>query len=156
MDKIKIVAPNMRYISQDLGQLEFYDDKPPVSWPLSLIDIGEATFEEYLHNLQTVNVNVTIRIAHCTYSDVSNLPNTQVRELALTFYELEHAIGNALHNWTPPHDELGALTRISTSTEKRDDNIRVRVLTFNVSMQYDSEAISMRTIPLNVIGNTNP
>jgi hypothetical protein len=68
-----------------------------------------------------------------------------VRELGLKHYEIEHQLGNLLHNWQPPHDELGALTRIATATEKRDDNIRVRVITFSIAMQYDATAPAINT-----------
>ncbi len=156
MERITEAMPAIKFISQDLGQLDFYDDKPPVTWPCVLIDITEASFEEYLNDLQTVNANVTIRLAHTTYSDISNLSNTQVRELGLKHYELEHELCSYLHNWQPPHDELGVLTRIATATEKRDDNIRVRMITFSTCMQYDATLITPTPTPMEVVPNMLP
>jgi hypothetical protein len=150
---IQATMPAIRYVSQDYGQLEFYDNTPPVSWPCVLLDVGDATFSDASHNMQLVNATVTLRLAHASYSDISSLPPAQVRELGLKHYELEHELCNILHNWQPPHDELGALTRIATATEKRDDNIRVRTITFSTSMQYDSTSTAVSTPTPLVINN---
>jgi hypothetical protein len=150
IDRFKAVLPSIRFITQDLGQLEFYDSKPPVSWPCALIDVGELVFEEALNNMQIANATITVRLALTTYSDVSSLSTDQVRELGLKFYELEHEVCAALHNWQPPHDELGVLVRTASNTEKRDDNIRVRQITFSITMQYDSTNIAPTTLPMNI------
>lgn len=155
LDRIKSAVPGIRFINQDLGQLEFYDTKPPVSWPCVLIDVGELNFEEHLHNMQIATANIIIRLALTTYSDVSSLTTDQVRELGLKFFELEHELCNVLHNWQPPHDELGALVRTATATEKRDDNIRVRQITFTTSLQYDAEALAPTETPLDIIFTQN-
>lgn len=156
MQRITDVMPDIKFISQDLGQLDFYDERPPVTFPCALIDISEAAYEDAANDMQLVNANVTIRLAHATYSDVSNLPNAQVRELGLKYYETEHQLGNGLHNWQPPHDELGVLTRTATATEKRDDNIRVRVMTFSTCMQYDATLITPTPTPMEVVPNMLP
>lgn len=148
LDRIKAAAPGIRFITQDLGQLEFYDTKPPVSWPCVLIDVGDLNFEDGSHNFQIANASITLRLALTTYSDVSSLTSDQVRELGLEFYELEHKLGNVLHNWQPPHDELGALVRTATATEKREDNIRVRQITFTTTLQYDGDALAPTETPI--------
>ena len=41
-------APLIRYVEQDLGQMEHYPEggRPPVSFPCALIDIEEISFDE--------------------------------------------------------------------------------------------------------------
>lgn len=148
MQRLEQAVPAIRFISQDLGQLDFYDERPPVSWPCVLIDINDLQFENASRNVQIATATVTLRIAHTAYSDVSNLPNSQIRELGLKHLELEHRIGSALHGWQPPHESIGTLMRIAIATAKRDDNIRERVLSFSIAMQYNAELIAPTPIPL--------
>jgi hypothetical protein len=150
---IETNVPEIRFISQDLGQLEFYDDKPPVSYPCVLIDVGELLYEDASHNMQIASASVTLRLALASYSDVSNLPNAQVRNKALEFYNIEHKLSSALHNWQPAEEMLGAMYRTATSTEKRDDNIRVRTIVFTTSIQYNGH-IAQTTIILPPLEST--
>ena len=138
---IETNVPEIRFISQDLGQLEFYDDKPPVSYPCVLIDVGELAYENMGQNMQIATASVTLRLALASYSDVSNLPNAQVRNKALEFYDIENKLSTLLHNWQPANEFLGAMYRTATSTEKRDDNIRVRNIVFATSIQFNGDDI---------------
>lgn len=156
IDRIKTKTPGIKFISQDLGQLEFYDDRPPVTFPCLLIDVGELNFTDAGNGMQIALTNITLRLALATYSDVSSLTSDQIRALGLQFYELEHQLCSDLHNWTPPHDELGALVRAATNTEKRDDNIRVRQITFSTSLQYDADTIDPTVTPMEITFNLNP
>lgn len=148
IERVKLVAPEIRFISQDTGQLEFYESTPPVSFPCLLVDIADLQFEEHMNSMQIAQVEIKARLALLNHSNPSNLSPTQVRELALKDYELEHMLGNGLHRWTPPHDELGTLSRTSSATEKREDNIRVRVLTFSCAIQYDGTYIAPTELPI--------
>jgi hypothetical protein len=91
-----------------------------------------------------------LRIALDTYSDSSNLAPASVRDQALKYYELEHTLGNALHQWQPPHDELGHLARVAASTEKRDDNIRIRQLSYTCAIEYDTTPVMMEPVDLEI------
>jgi hypothetical protein len=153
---VQTTIPAIRYISQDYGQLDFYDDTPPVSWPCLLVDINNANYSQGGHNLQLVEASVTLRLAHTSYSDISNLPPAQVLELGLKHLELEQQVITALHNWQPAHEELGSLTMESVASAKRDDNIRERVITLSTSMQYDATVITPSPTPLEVVGNILP
>jgi hypothetical protein len=59
--------PTLRYIAQDLGQIDFYEDTPPVSWPCLLMDIGDASFSDASHGMQLAEASVTLRLAHTTH-----------------------------------------------------------------------------------------
>jgi hypothetical protein len=140
IDKIQQAIPTIRYIAQDFGQLEYYELRPAIGFPAVLIDIGAQLYTDASHSVQLATSTVTLRLAMGSYSDNSNITPAQVRAKAMEYYELEHALSQALHNWQPPHEAIGALTRTTTDTEKREDDIRVRAITFAVSMQYDGDA----------------
>lgn len=145
---IQTHIPEIRFISQDLGQLEFYEDKPPVSYPCVLIDVGELLYEDASHDMQIATASVTLRLALASYSDVSNLAPALVQSKAMEFYDIENKLSGALHNWQPANEFLGTMYRTVTSTEKRDDNIRVRHITFSTSIQFNGTDIIPTPMPL--------
>ena len=148
-------VPELRFITQDLGQIDFYDERPPVSFPCILFDIGETIFEDAGNLMQIGTSSISLRLAHTVYSDVSNLTNTQVREMGLKHLKLESKIAKALHGWQPQTEAIGRFIRISVATEKRDDNIRVRLLTFSCALQFDADLIQPTNTPFNFTSN-NP
>lgn len=137
----------IRYASQDLGQIDFYDEKPPVSFPAALIDIDIPDFTDAGNACQLATANVTIRLAHTTYSDVSNLAPPDVRNLGLKLLDLEFKLRSLLHTWQPDLEDVGHLMCTSILTEKRDDNIRVRQLSFTTGIQYDANTIKPSKTP---------
>lgn len=150
--KIAADVPVIRYIEQDLGQLENYDIRPAVSWPCCLIDIEEMKFSNSGAHLQHADGIVTCRIGLVKYTDSSNLTPPLIRENALQYYEVENLLFTALHAYNPPG--FGKLIRLASATEKRDDDIRVRVIKFAISYTDNSAAPVTQTIavPSPVIG----
>lgn len=135
-------VPELRYINQELGQLE--EDRPPVTYPCALIDMDEFQFSEIGNKpRQLADGFVVLRLAFKTYSSSSNLTTEAVREKALEFYEIEYKIMSKLHNWAP--EGFGRLLRRKATTEKRDDNKRVRIMPFAVNFE-DSGAVPVYTI----------
>ena len=137
-------APSLRYIDQDLGQLEHFDKVPAVSLPCALIDIDDTTFQEAGELTQTGDGILKVRICLGSYSSSSNLSPDDVVEEALSYYEIEQEVFLALHGWG--RDNFKKLIRISAITEKRNDNYRVRVMKFRVGMQDDSATPLLTTI----------
>ena len=56
---------------------------------------------------------------------------TPQQEQALAFYEVEYAVRNTLHNWKP--NGFNRIMHRSTTKAERDDDIRERILLFDVS-----------------------
>jgi hypothetical protein len=141
---IKANVPSIRWIDQDLGQLESYEIRPAVSWPCVLIDFNHTSFEQMQQNRQLGNITFTLRLGFDSYSQSASIAPQEVREKALEYYELEQELYEAVQGF----DGGGLMqdcTRINIATERRDgDNFRVRVLTFS-SMTEDSSAMSKTT-----------
>jgi hypothetical protein len=142
-----------RFIDQEMGQMEYHngDNNPPVDWPCVLIDIDDAKFSELGDNIQQGDIKVVIRLGFPPFSGTDLLTPPEFRNKALFFYELEKAVNLVMHGWSPrlvtvsdtePQADLTeiykALIRESATTEKRQDFIRVRVLTYSLAMEDHS------------------
>lgn len=138
--KLKTVSV-LRYISQDLGQLENYNIRPAVSWPCCLIDIDEGNGDDIQNDkTQMVAGFITLRIGLVKYTDVTNLTPDAFIENGLQYFEVEQAIHEAIHGWAPPIDGFERLLRRNFGTEKRDDDIRVRVVRYAITFKDISTA----------------
>lgn len=136
IDRLREQVPSIRYINQDLMQLDAYETRPAVSFPCVLIDMSQFSFESIGANAQQATGTITLRIAHTPYSNSSSLSPEQVREKALSYYELEWQIYKVLQGWGP--GIFSPLKRIDASAEKREDDIAVRVLSFQTSFIDES------------------
>ncbi|MBS0647376.1 MAG: hypothetical protein JSR97_12425 [Verrucomicrobia bacterium] len=146
IDRLKVKAPSLRFIAQDIGQLEHYEIRPAVSWPCCLMDIEQLQYSDVNDsNLQLAQGSVSLRIGMVKYTDSNNLVPTNVMENALKYYEVENEVFAALHGWKP--QGFGAMLRRSTVTERREDDIRVRVMHFAISFTDESAKIARTTIP---------
>ena len=132
-------VPEIRWIDQDLGQLEWYEMRPAVSWPCCLIDFNQTSFDQMQQGKQQGNITFTLRLGFENYSASASTAPQAVKEKSLQYYELEQKLYEAVQGF-----DAGGLmqdcTRINSATEKREgDNFRVRVLTFT-SLVDDSSA----------------
>lgn len=142
LTKLDTDVPELRYINQEMGQLE--EPRPSVSWPCALLDIDEFEFTEVGNDPKQLGDGfIILRLGLQKWSSISSLAPALVRERGLANYELENKIISVLHNWAP--NGFGRLLRRKVSSEKREDDIRVRVLAFAVNFE-DSAAVPVRTI----------
>jgi hypothetical protein len=126
--RIALKVPAVKWIDTDIGQLENYGGvgyKPAVNWPCALIDFDEWTFEDVTDNIQIGTGVVVIRSACTPYSNTSAITPQLVKDMGLLYYDIDQALYEALNGWTAAPFSL--LARRSTRTERRNDNIRVRV-----------------------------
>lgn len=140
IERLSTEAPIVRYIEQDLGQMDNYPEggRPPVSFPCVLIDIDDTAFEEIGENCQLGEGILQVRVCQPTYSAANNLTPTEVRNTALNYYETEQQVHNALHGWAK--DNISKLVRVSAKLEKRNDEYRVRVMRYRFGMEDNSTA----------------
>src|SRR5690606_7773624 len=102
--RIKAQVAAVRYVNQDLGQLENYNPntgRPAVSFPCVLIDFDNFNADDLTDKIQELEGDVIIRIALDTWSNSSSLNNSDTRSKALAYYDIEHAVYKALHAWCP-------------------------------------------------------
>ncbi len=139
--------PYFRIVDQDLGQLE--QERPPVSWPVVLIDMDSLHFKPIGQNAQTGEGTIILRLGFPPYSSASSLTPQEYKELALYYYDLEQILYQALHgippdtwqlqpSFTPTEawaDYFGAMMRQSVKTERRNDTLRVRIITYTIGLE---------------------
>ena len=126
--------PYFQYVDQDLGQLE--RERPPVQWPCVLIDIDDFQFQPIADNGQLGTGKVVIRLGFPPLSQTSAATPDEYKQKAIYFYELEQMLYLALQGWmdTSLQDIFGSTVRLSSFTERREDALRVRVLTWSVGI----------------------
>lgn len=151
--RVKELLPAIKWVDQDYGQLEYYDQRPAVEFPCLLVDFDNFQFEDAGEAIQFATGNVVLRLAFAPYSNTSNITPDQWKQKGLQYYELEWALYKALHGWKPnaelPDEHYGYMMRVSSDTEKREDPFRVRRLIYSVTFEdYNaSPEYNMRHLP---------
>ncbi len=155
-------VPEIKYVNQDLGQLEVYTmDRPGVSWPCLLIDFNDTSYSDLGNMEQEGELNLLCRLGFNPFSQTSNLQPEDVRKKGLYYYALEAKVHAALHGWQPMfntgvQDDDGndileplcqPLSRRRGFTEKREeDAFRVRGLAFTTGFNDDGASPVRTTI----------
>lgn len=146
MERLALMVPELRYIDQDLGQLENYTTRPAVSFPCGLIEVDEFDFSEVGNELRQIGEGVVmIRLGYPAFNPANNLAPAAVREKALEYYNIEQKIYQALHGWCA--DGFSRLLRRKSKREERDDTIKVRVMVFAASFDDDTAKPVYAKIP---------
>jgi len=146
VERIKTEVPEIKYIDQDLGQMENYDMRPAVAFPCALVDIDEFDFTDIgCNRTQNADGFVIIRLANPQWSSSSGNTTTAVREMGLSYYEVEHKLIQKLHGYAP--EGFNRLMRRKVRTEKRDDLYRVRIIAF--SLNYTDKTTEVKRLSAN-------
>lgn len=139
----------LKWIDQNFGQLEI-EPRPPVLFPCSLIDLTGFVFEDLPNGAQRGNGRVIITLATAPFTNSNMATPAPLIEKAVEYYDLEHAIHIALHNWVPVTG-MDKLTRRNMDKQDRDDSIRERVIIFECGY-CDGGAVPVKT----TIARPNP
>jgi hypothetical protein len=149
--RIRQLIPELIWVDHEWSQLENYEPIPSILRPCLLIDITPTDFTNEGNLVQWSDVTVQFRLAFPRVT----MPDTLSGQ-AVKFYELEHKIYTVLQGWQPTDTDGNAigqpLNRLQVSTEKREDDIRVRTLLFNTGFEdvSASPVTSIRTATLNI------
>ncbi|WP_345081517.1 hypothetical protein [Nemorincola caseinilytica] len=142
------MAKHTRYIRfTDLDHGYLKDDVPALAYPAVLIDL-DGTFSQQGMVTQLGDITVRLRLVFSAHSTTDNLSPRSVAEKGLAYFELEHIIHQALQGWTPtlstpadpakdimPPDLFGSFSRIAARTDSRRTDLRIRELTYKISLQ---------------------
>lgn len=119
----------IKYIDQDWGQLDYYNDSPPVAWPCVLIELQGGNWRDQAKKVQDAVLSISLTVADIRDSNTSFKSPTAQKERANQIWVLLENIHKALHGWKPQLVEgsttvYGTLSRVSNRKLKRDDGIR--------------------------------
>lgn len=127
-------TPGIRYIEQDLAQLDVYETRPAISFPGLLIDYASTVYEQKQNKAQWGQMNIAMRLAFDQWGSSSSLAPEDARIKALAYYEIENKIYLSLQDFTAGGLLMLPLKRVSASTEKRTD-FRVRIIVFRATYE---------------------
>jgi hypothetical protein len=145
MARIEAELPEIKHIDQDFGQLEGNSPRPAIAFPCVLVDFKAFTSDNLGGNSQTVEGNVSVRLAMAQFNDTSSINDPLWREFGLGFYDLEWKLNKALHAWSPGA-EFGYLTRTNMDSENRPAGIRLRPLIYRIEFEDHSVAEAQNTV----------
>ncbi len=126
-------ASTSLYINQDLGQLRNHH-RPPVTWPCVLIDFENFEYENLAENVQTAKGTIVIQLGFAPYSNSTQVTPEQYVQQAMLYYDMEMYLHQIFQGWSPI-EMGGALMRTSVTTQRRNDNYRVRELRYSIAFE---------------------
>lgn len=142
-NRISTKVPAIKWIDQDLGQLEFYSVKPPVLFPCILLDIVDVQYTDNSLNSQIATATLEVRLAVTSYHHSAHITPLNRTQRALEYY----LVNQALHGWCDGN-YFAPLSRKSSQTEKREDALRVRPLKYEFAFMDDTAMpVSYATVP---------
>ncbi|MDR0661346.1 MAG: hypothetical protein LBG19_11285 [Prevotellaceae bacterium] len=126
------------YVDLDWGQVDFYQDLPPVKFPAALIDIDSVSYGNLGNGTQQAIVNIQVRIIELTLSAGGGRAPQELKKRADRVFDLVNEANKLLHLWTDG-DTFGPLTRISLEKVNRRDGLKEYRLVYQARV-YDESA----------------
>jgi hypothetical protein len=140
-------CPEIKWIDQDMGQLDFYNgERPLVIFPAVVLDIVDLTYEELGLNTQICTAVLEVRLAVAAYVQAAQVHSQQHKERALEYYNIEHRLNKALHGWCDSQ-YFAPLIRRHVKTERRKDSLRIRPLRYEFAFTDDTTLPVRTTVP---------
>lgn len=138
MERLQAEVPELQYIAEDWGKMDFYQDTPPVKFPCALISVSSINFESQTIGIRHAKLTLLIRVADApTVSGTMAAPENY-RNRAFAIFDLLDDIGNALYGFSN-EDEFNELEQKTITHYSREDTIREYAMLFETEYAVDSE-----------------
>lgn len=98
MRRLKEQVPDLAYVSEDWGQMDYYNEAPPVKFPCALISVSHIGFESETWGLRRARLTFLIRIADCPVLTGNMAAPEQHRSRAFGYLRLD-GTGGQLPVW---------------------------------------------------------
>ncbi|WP_271783884.1 hypothetical protein [Aquimarina algiphila] len=139
--QIADTIPELQYVDEDWGQIDYYSTNMPVKWPLALIDITDANFSNLGMDRtktpiqrQIGKIFISITIANLKLTNTSYRAPQQQKDDAWKIWEVIGRIHEELHGWNPTL-MAGKLIRESFNRVKRDDGVQEYKIVFSTTLK---------------------
>jgi hypothetical protein len=123
IERLAAKAPSLQYIDLDTGQIDNEELNYPIPLPAALISFDSIGWDTMGELVQAGTVNITVRVAFPIYEDTNQLTPAQSRLEGLNKLLILKEVHAALHGFGFTH--FNTLSRYSTTTERRPDNLTV-------------------------------
>lgn len=122
--------PELKYIDEDWGQIDYYTPNMPVQWPCCLIDLNAGQFSNISKDItkhprerQNGIFSIKITVANMKLTNTSSkAPQTQ-KNNAWHLIDMIEKIHQQLHGFSPA-DNCSKLVRTTFSRVMRDDGVQ--------------------------------
>ena len=125
--QINTVAP-IKWVDEDYGQIDNYEERPPVALPCALVTIDQV-FDAVGGGHYSVDSSITVRVAHNRLGDRSAKSDLSAINATLAKVGEAELVRDALEGFEDG-EHCGLLYLKSFTTERRTDGLSVKVLTF--------------------------
>lgn len=135
-----VTIPELKYVDEDWGQLDYYSPNFPVQWPCVLIDIAAANFDNLgqdktatpVHR-QTAASSISLTVANLKLTNTSGkaplLQKTQARSI-WEIIDLIHAKIQGVN----ANETSGKLVRTALQRIKRDDGVQEYTVIYSLAL----------------------
>lgn len=137
MQQLREEVPDLQYIAEDWGQLDYYQDTPPVKFPCALISVSSIQFEGQTSGNRHATLTLLIRVADAPAVSGALAAPESYRNRAFAIFDLMDEIGNALYGFGG--DEFNEIEQKTITHYNREDAIREYAMLFETEYAVDSE-----------------
>lgn len=138
MERLQTEVSELQYVSEDWGQLDFYQDTPPVKFPCALISVSSINFESQTIGTRHATLTLLIRVADAPAVSGTMAAPESYRNRAFAIFDLLDDIGNALYGFSND-EEFNELDQKTITHYSREDAIREYAMLFETEYAIDSE-----------------
>jgi len=139
----------LAHIDEDWGQLDFYDNFPPVKFPCALIDIQSGQFTDDGELRQRGVLTVAVKLYLLRVGNTSEKAPQSQKNAVQKGWEIYRQINRALHGQDFLPEGFGAPMRTSMQRVRRRDGIYQRDIIYTVGM-VDTSCVDDHNMTKNV------
>lgn len=133
--------PQLKYIDENWGQLDYYSPNMPVQYPCTLIDVQQVQYSNIGKDLtkiplqrQIAQVQIKITIANMRLTNTSLQAPRRQKEDAWSIWTLIEMIHQKIHGFSPLPN-ASPLIRTSQNRTLRDDGIQEYEVYYSCEVQ---------------------
>ena len=133
--------PQLKYIDENWGQLDYYSPNMPVQYPCTLIDVQQVQYSNIGKDLtktpqqrQIAQVQIKITIANMRLTNTSLQAPRRQKEDAWSIWTLIEMIHQKIHGFSP-FPNVTPLIRTSQNRTLRDDGIQEYEVYYSCEVQ---------------------
>lgn len=137
MQQLKDRVSDLQYIAEDWGQLDFYDQTPPVKFPCALVSVSNINFESQTEGCRWATMTLLIRVADAPSVSGTMAAPEVYRNRAFAIFDLMDAVGNALYGFGG--EEFNQIEQKTITHYNREDAIREYAMLFETEYAVSEE-----------------
>mgnify|MGYP000935226070 CR=1 FL=1 len=132
--------PELNYVDEDWGQLDYYSPNFPVQWPCVLIDVPNASFSEIGKDRKAIPfqrqqavIEFSFTVANLKLTNTSSQAPLSQKNNGWSIWDLIEDVHKKLQGFRPEGCS-GVLIRTGSVRVKRDDGVQEYTITYNCGL----------------------